>query len=58
MVEKATEEYIEKAFDACVKCGLNSDEVNAEHVLSEIGSTDLWKLGNHMENISVAVLPD
>lgn len=58
MVEKATEEDVEKAFDECVKCGLAEYEVNAEHVLSAIGSTDLWKLGNHMENISVVVLPD
>lgn len=58
MVEKATEEDIGKAFDECVKLGLKEDEVNAEHVLSEIGRTDLWKLGNHMEKISVAVLQD
>lgn len=56
MVEKATDEEIFEAFDECVKCGLAEDEINADHVLSEIGSTDLWKLGNHMENISVVVM--
>lgn len=57
MVEKATDKEIAEAFEECVKCGLREDEVDAGHVLSEIGSTDLWKLGNHMENISVAVFP-
>lgn len=58
MVEKATDEDIESAFNECVKCGLAEEEVNSNHVLSEIGSTDLWKCGSRMENISVAVFAD